>query len=120
MNINQGEIWLVKFYPQIGSEISKLRPAVVVSHNDIGKLPLKTIVPITDWKENYKNYLWMIQIEDNTTNGLSKLSAIDCFQIKNFTHERFEKKIGQIDIQMLNTIHDTITKTFNPLYQLSY
>ena len=63
MSISQGEVWLVKFYPQVGSEISKLRPAVVVSHDTIGKLPLKTIVPITDWKKNYVHYPWMLQIK---------------------------------------------------------
>ena len=56
IEITQGDLWMVRFYPQIGSEISKLRPAIVVSHNTIGRLPLKTIVPITDWKSSYTNY----------------------------------------------------------------
>ncbi|MEA2028275.1 MAG: type II toxin-antitoxin system PemK/MazF family toxin, partial [Campylobacterota bacterium] len=30
MSIKQGEIWLVEFFPQVGSEIAKLRPAIVV------------------------------------------------------------------------------------------
>ena len=36
MSISQGEVWLVKFYPQVGGEISKLRPAIVISHDTIG------------------------------------------------------------------------------------
>ena len=79
MNINQGEVWMVEFFPKVGSEITKLRPAIVVSHNEIGRLPLKTIVPITDWKNNYAHYPWMLKIEADTLNGLSKTSAIDCF-----------------------------------------
>jgi len=50
VEIKQGEIWLVKFFSKVGSEISKKRPALVVSHSKIERLPLKTIVPITDWK----------------------------------------------------------------------
>ncbi len=34
----QGEIWLVTFYPNIGNEIGKKRPAVIVSDNRTGKL----------------------------------------------------------------------------------
>jgi mRNA interferase MazF len=118
MNINQGEIWMVKFFPKVGSEISKLRPAVVVSHNEIGRLPLKTIVPITDWKSNYAHYPWMVKIENSEANGLSKSSAIDCFQVKNFANERFIKKVGDIDNAILLIVHKTITKTLNPMYRL--
>ena len=118
MNISQGEIWLVKFYPQVGSEISKLRPAVVVSHDTIGKLPLKTIVPITDWKSNYMHYPWMIQIKAEKAHGLSKTSAIDCFQVKSFSDKRLVEKIGSIDAPLLKEIHSTITKTLNPNYTL--
>jgi mRNA interferase MazF len=118
MSIKQGEIWMVKFFPKVGSEISKLRPAIVVSHDTIGRLPLKTIVPITDWKANYTYYPWMIKIEPNEINGLSKVSAIDCFQVKNFANERFNEKVGIADDIIIKKVHDTIVKTLNPLYLL--
>ena len=118
MNINQGEIWMVEFFPKVGSEITKLRPAIVVSHNEIGRLPLKTIVPITDWKKNYAHYPWMLKIDVDSMNNLSKISAIDCFQIKNFANERFSKQIGNIDDMMLKKVHETIAKTMNPIYTL--
>ena len=61
MSINEGEIWLVEFFLKVGSEIAKLRPDIVVSHNQIGRLPLKTIVPVTDWKNNYTHYPWILK-----------------------------------------------------------
>jgi len=118
MNISQGEVWMVTFHPQVASEITKLRPAIVVSHNTIGRLPLKTLVPITDWKPNYAHYPWMLKIEPNEANGLSKVSAIDCFQVKNFANERFGKKVGKVDSMVVKKVHETITKTLNPLYVL--
>jgi mRNA interferase MazF len=119
MNISQGEIWMVKFFPKVGSEITKQRPALVVSHNAIGRLPLKTIVPITDWKSNYAHYPWMIEIKNNNDNALSKKSAIDCFQIKNFSNERFVKKIGIVNEAKLEEVHLVIAKTLNPEYELN-
>ena len=47
---NRGEIWLVDFDPAVGAEIRKLRPALVISVNTMRRLPLWTVVPITDWK----------------------------------------------------------------------
>jgi mRNA interferase MazF len=37
----RGEIWLVNFDPTIGAEIKKVRPAVVISSDAVGKLPIK-------------------------------------------------------------------------------
>jgi len=117
-NIEQGEIWLVEFFPHRGSEIGKRRPAIVISHNSIGRLPLKTIVPITDWKERYRNYPWMLPLDPDAENGLHKRSAIDCFQIKNFSDNRFIQRLGRIDPGLLRQIHETVAKTLNPIYIL--
>ncbi len=46
--MKQGEIWQINLDPTIGAEIQKVRPAVIVNDNSLGKLPLKIIVPITD------------------------------------------------------------------------
>ena len=61
MNINpkRGEIWLINLDPTIGAEIKKTRPAVVVNSDYIGKLPLKLVVPITNW--GHKNSELRIQ-----------------------------------------------------------
>lgn len=118
MTILQSEIWLVEFYPKVGSEIAKLRPTVVVSSNEVGRLPLKTIVPITEWSVQYVYYPWMVKLEKSLQNGLSKTSAIDCFQIKNFSHERFMERLGVVDEAVLMSVHATILKTLNPLYIL--
>lgn len=118
MTILQSEIWMVEFYPKVGSEIAKLRPAVVVSSNEIGRLPLKTIVPITEWSAQYAYYPWMVKLDKSPQNGLFKTSAIDCFQIKNFSHERFSERVGVVDGITLELIHSTIAKTLNPLYTL--
>jgi len=118
MNIRQSDVWLVKFFPNVGSEISKERPAVVVSHDEIGRLPLKTIVPVTDWRPNYAHYPWIVRIENSEKNGLSKVSAIDCFQLKNFANQRFVKKIGVLNDDTLKRVHGKIAKTLNPAYLL--
>jgi mRNA interferase MazF len=118
MTIKQGEVWLIEFNPQVGEEIRKIRPAIVVSSDIIGNLPLKTVVPVTNWNENFSKYPWLIQIEPNSENGLKKVSAIDSFQVKNLSEKRFIKKIGSVDEVLIKDIHHKIAKTLNPLYSL--
>jgi mRNA interferase MazF len=73
-NPKRGEIWLVNLDPTIGSEIQKTRPAVVISSDFIGKLPIKLVVPVTDWKASFASDLWHISLESNSQNGLTKIS----------------------------------------------
>ncbi len=97
----KGEIWLINLDPTIGAEIRKTRPAVIVSENAIGILPLRVIVPITDWKERYSVAPWMVAIPPDTLNGLAKTSAADAFQVRSVSQERFVQRIGTLsDIQI--------------------
>ena len=111
--MKQSEIWLVDLDPTKGSEIQKKRPAIIVNDNRLGKLPLKVIVPITDWKEHYQIAPWMVKIESNNTNGLSKDSAADCFQVRSLSQERLIKKLGNIDVSTLNDIKEALKKVFD-------
>jgi mRNA interferase MazF len=92
----RGEVWLVNFDPTLGSEIKKIRPAVVISSNAIGKLPIKLIAPVTDWKPYFAQNLWHVQIEPGVTNGLTKISTIDALQLRGMDIQRFIRKLGQV------------------------
>jgi len=92
--MKRGEVWLINLDPTIGAEIKKTRPAVIVNADQLGKLPLKVIVPITDWKSHYAVAPWMVKITPSSNNGLSKNSSADCFQVRSVSEERFVKRIG--------------------------
>ena len=50
--MKQGDIWQIELVPAIGAKTKKTRPALIVNVDALGKLPLKIIAPITDWKEH--------------------------------------------------------------------
>jgi len=94
--MQRGDVWLINLDPTIGAEIRKTRPAVVVNDDGVGVLPLRVIVPLTDWKERYRVASWMVRIEPHKNNGLEKLSAADTFQIRSVAQERFIRQIGRL------------------------
>lgn len=102
--MHRGEIWLLNLDPTVGAEIQKTRPVVIVSSDAVGLLPLRVIVPLTDWKERYKPAGWMVRVFPTTGNGLSKDSAADTFQIRSVSTARFVRKIGNLSPQDLNPI----------------
>lgn len=108
--MKQGEIWLINLDPTIGAEIKKTRPAIIVNDNSLGILPLKVIVPITDWKDHYEIAPWMIKIVCSKENMLEKDSCADCFQIRSVSQLRFIKKIGHVPNSILNEIKHGLSK----------
>lgn len=71
--MKQGDIWLINLDPSIGAEIRKTRPAVIVNDDTLGKLPLKVIVPITNWNDKYEIAPWMVNIKPNEKNNLIEI-----------------------------------------------
>ncbi len=100
----RGEIWLVALDPTIGAEIRKTRPAVVVSSDEIGRLPIKLVAPVTDWKDVFGRNAWHIRLEPNPQNGLAKISAVDALQLRGLDTQRFVRKLGMIDLGTMNRI----------------
>jgi len=95
--MKRSEIWLISLDPTIGAEIKKTRPAIIVNDNELGLLPLRVIVPLTDWKKRYSVANWMVKIESDTNTNLIKVSAADCFQVRSVSKDRFVRKIGFVD-----------------------
>jgi mRNA interferase MazF len=100
----RGEVWDVRFDPSIGAEIQKIRPAVVLGVDSIGILPLRIVVPITDWKPHYTRFPWFVHLPATASNGLSKDSGADAFQVKSISVNRFIRKLGSLTETQVNDI----------------
>jgi mRNA interferase MazF len=96
--IQRGEVWNVDFDPQVGAEVQKVRPAVVVNISTAGRLPLHIIVPITSGHPRFKNYFWMLPIMATSSNGLDNDSYADAFQVKSISTNRFVAKTVVVTI----------------------
>jgi mRNA interferase MazF len=106
--MRRGEIWRINLDPTIGAEIRKTRPVIIVNDDEIGILPLKVIVPITDWKSRYEEAVWMTKIEPSKKNGLSKTSSADAFQVRSVSQNRFIEKLGAIKDENLVEISESL------------
>ena len=104
----RGEVWLIDFDPSVGAEIRKIRPPVVISLDTVGRLPLRLVVPITDWRPQYASYPWFVELPVSSTNGLSKDSGADAFQSKSVSLSRFVDRLGEITPSQLDDIAEAI------------
>jgi mRNA interferase MazF len=94
----KGDIVWIDFEPQKGREITKTRPAVVLSPSNYNlKSDLALFVPITS---SIKGYPFEIVIEYNDLSG-----AILCDQIRSMDwKERKATKITSLENKLLNEV----------------
>jgi mRNA interferase MazF len=102
--MHRGQVWLYSADPTVGDEIGKIRPAVIVSNDEMGILRLKVVVPITGWQEMFENVPWMVQITPTKGNGLSKRSSADTFQVRSVSQKRLVKQIGTLSEETMELI----------------
>ena len=100
----RGEFWTVQFDPSVGAEIRKLRPAVVVNVDSIGRLPLRVVVPLTDWQPSFGAFPWFVLIPSSPKSGLTKDSGADAFQVKSVSENRLIRRIGDVTNDQMDEI----------------
>lgn len=104
----RGEVWWVDFDPKKGAEMGSVHPALVVSRDDAGKLPLRVIVPITTFQSQFAGVPWMVELDATKVNGLSHKSVADCFQPRSFDLSRFIRRGGQLEAVKVEEIARTV------------
>ena len=116
MNPRRGEIWLADLNPTLGAEIRKTRP-IVVNSDEIGVLPIRLVAPITEWKNAFEGNIWHVRLEPDSSNGLSKPSAVDTLQLRGIDTLRFVRKIGEVPWSIMNLIVTAIAAVieYDPL-----
>lgn len=109
-NPKRGEIWLVQFSPQVGSELGSPHPALVVSRDDVGVLPLRIVVPITSWQQRFSIVPWMPELKATANNGLKNRSVADCFQTRSFDVQRFIARWGEVEAATLDNVTQIVAE----------
>lgn len=106
--MRRGEVWWCNLDPTVGAEVQKKRPCVIVNDDAIGVLPLKVIVPLTDWKDRYTLAPWMVRIDPISSNGLLKPSAADCFQVRSVSQQRLSDHSGKVTEAQMTAIEKAL------------
>lgn len=108
MKPRRGEIWLVNFTPKVGAEMGAPHPALVLSRDDVGVLPLRLVVPITTFQAHFEGVPWMVELQSDRANGLRHKSVADCFQPHSFDVARFITRWGALDDATTDAVARTV------------
>jgi mRNA interferase MazF len=94
--MRRGEIWLADLEPVVGAEMEKERRVVIISVPGASSLPLRLVVPLTEWKDWFAKQPWKVRVEPTPTNHLTKTVAADTLQTRCISTERFNQHAGRL------------------------
>jgi len=98
----RGEIWWVNFDPSVGTEIRKIRPALIVSNDIANRLEKRfNVIPMTS---RIKNHPVTVLVEADNKNNLGKDSVINVPDIATFDKKRLKTKIGVLSDEKLKEV----------------
>ena len=103
-----GDVYLVNLDPTTGDEIRKTRPVVVLNAGDEKNLRLAIVAPVTRWRRRWDTNPFFFTADLKPHHGLSKKLAVDCFQVRALSHQRFVKKLGALTTAEMDRIKSAL------------
>lgn len=109
-NPQRGEIYWVKLDPTVGSEISKTRPALIIS-NDVGNQYAEWVIvaPISSGNTD-KIYPFEVLLPAGEA-GLDKASKVLLDQIRTIDKQRLSNKIGVLTSERMDEVNRAIRRS---------
>lgn len=109
--IKEGDIVLLNLDPTIGGEKGKQRPCVALL-DEGHPWDIIIVLPITDAasEKSSRSNSFFIEIPLNEATGLSKLSTIDCYQIRCVSTKRISKIIGKVTQETMWSVRNLLAR----------
>lgn len=100
--MRRGDVWWVNFDPAMGSEIQKVRPAVIVSNNACNEIMNRVqVVPLTSNVERCYPCEAYVEIDGRRSKAVAD-------QLVTVSKLRFKTKMGQLSALDLESVENAI------------
>lgn len=100
-NYRSGAIWLISLEPQVGSEIKKTRPGLIVSKTEFNQRRQKiTVLPFTTTVRSSQGAATFF-VAKSSTNGLNKDSELITIDPATFDKQGFVRYLGELESELI-------------------
>lgn len=105
--IKRGEIWITDLRPSVGWEVAKIRPALIISNNNINNIsPVVIVIPLSSQIPQVLGPERLLL--QGRKGSLDKDSVILLTQIRTIDKSRLTKHIGKISQGKLLEVEDAL------------
>lgn len=107
--MHRGEIWSLAAGAGNGDGTAVTRPVLLLSCDALSVLPLRVIVPLVPWKEQFASAPWMVRIPPVLNSGLRQVMAADALQVRSLSASRLNQKLGSLPDRLVNEVAEAVT-----------
>ena len=101
-------IWSINFEPQVGTEITKTRPGLIISNTKFNRKRQKvTVLPLTS-RETASGGMARVFVTKSDFNCLSRNSEIIVIDPATFDKRRFNRFIGNLESNLLAEVQSKL------------
>lgn len=97
--MKRGDVWWVQFDPSVGTEIQKIRPAIIVSNDKANqKLSRYVVMPVTSNVKYFHPGQMRVQINNREGKAMAdQIMAADRSRLKSFMCQLTDEEMAQVD-----------------------
>jgi len=96
--MNRGEVWQMTLDATAADASTETasRLVVILSSDALAILPLRIIVPLTAWKDEFSAAPWIVRVPPVLNSGLEQVMAADALQVRSVSTARLRQKLGDL------------------------
>jgi mRNA interferase MazF len=99
-----GTIWSINFEPQVGSEIKKVRPGLIISKTGFNLKRKKITVILFSSQATSSQGAARVFVTKSSLNGLTQNSELIVIDPATFDKKRFIQYIGELEASLLKEV----------------
>lgn len=111
--MRRSEIWWANLAPRSGSEQSRTRPVIIVSHDGLNMTPgwrSITVIPMTTSSRQARRGP-TVAILPAGAGGLQTSGVAVCHQVTTVDRSKLQKRIGQLDASLMEEVEAALRAT---------
>lgn len=114
--MNRGEVWQMSLDSTAADDLTEgaSRLVVILSSDALAVLPLRIIVPLTPWKDDFLTAPWIVRVPPVLNSGLEQVMAADALQVRSISTARLRHKLGDLPGKLLAEIAAAVADIIQP------
>ncbi len=108
--MNRGEVWSLSLDTPAAKNDAQSRLVIILSSDALAVLPLRVVVPLMAWHDDYNTIPWLVRIPTVLTSGLSEVMAADALQVRSVNRTRLINRLGNLPQRITDQVAAAVTE----------
>lgn len=100
----RGEVYSMALDRDAGADPAEARLVMLISSDALAVLPLRVIVPLIAWKDEFAATPWLVRVPPVLDSGLAQAMAADALQVRSVSTARLKTRQGDLPSRVVDEV----------------